>query len=182
VPRIRIRPFLAALLLTATAATVVTFTGAAAGLAAAPAPVQDQPELVADATAPGLHARTVLVAHAPVRLAPPRPVAHHRRPHYTGSPRVIGRRMAAARGWTGAQWTCLDKLWTRESGWHVHNRNGSSGAYGIPQSMPAHKMASAGSDWRDNATTQIRWGLSYIASVYGTPCGAWNHSQNYGYY
>jgi hypothetical protein len=76
----------------------------------------------------------------------------------------------------------LDELWTRESGWHVHNRNHSSGAYGIPQAMPARKMSAAGSDWRDSAATQIRWGLSYIGATYGSPCGAWAHSQQHGYY
>jgi hypothetical protein len=107
-----------------------------------------------------------------------RRVRHH---YYGGSPRAIGRRMAAARGWVSRQWTCLDQLWTRESGWQVHNGNGS-GAYGIPQALPGHKMSAAGSDWRDNPATQIRWGLGYIASVYGTPCGAWQHSQEHGYY
>jgi hypothetical protein len=120
------------------------------------------------------------VAPPPVLLRPRPHQRHHR--HYGGSPRAIGRRLAAARGWTGRQWTCLDELWTRESSWHVHDRNGSSGAYGIPQAMPGHKMASAGSDWRDSAATQIRWGLSYISSVYGSPCGAWEHSQRHGYY
>ena len=34
-----------------------------------------------------------------------------------------------------------------------------SGATGIPQALPGSKMASAGSDWQTNATTQIAWGL-----------------------
>lgn len=98
------------------------------------------------------------------------------------SPRTLGRLMAADRGWTGAQWACLDSLWTRESNWQVHAANRSSGAYGIPQSLPARKMASAGSDWRTSARTQITWGLGYIKSAYGSPCRAWRHSENYGYY
>jgi hypothetical protein len=60
--------------------------------------------------------------------------------------------------------------------------NPSSGAYGIPQSLPATKMASAGSDWRVNAETQIDWGLNYIRSVYGSPCQAWAHSEATGWY
>jgi SLT domain-containing protein len=51
--------------------------------------------------------------------------------------------------------------------------NQSSGAYGIPQSLPASKMASAGPDWRTNPATQIRWGLDYIRSAYGSPSNAW---------
>ena len=58
----------------------------------------------------------------------------------------------------------------------------SSGAYGIPQAVPGSKMASAGPHWRTSARTQIRWGLSYIRSRYGTPCGAWAHSNAYGWY
>ena len=85
-------------------------------------------------------------------------------------------------GWGRAQYDCLVRLWTRESSWRADAYNASSGAYGIPQSLPASKMASAGADWRTNAATQIEWGLSYIAGRYGTPCGAWAHSEAYNWY
>lgn len=98
-----------------------------------------------------------------------------------GDPRDIARAMLADRGQSG-EFGCLDNLWTRESGWQVHDTNGSSGAYGIPQSLPADKMASAGDDYRDNPATQIRWGLGYIADRYGSPCAAWSHSQSYNWY
>ena len=101
---------------------------------------------------------------------------------YSGSPRSIGQQMAAARGWTGEQWTCLEALWTRESGWNHLAQNPSSGAYGIPQALPGSKMGSAGSDWATNPATQIEWGLGYIADRYGTPCGAWGHSESVGWY
>jgi uncharacterized protein YabE (DUF348 family) len=101
---------------------------------------------------------------------------------YSGSTREIGQRMAADRGWTGSQWTCLESLWTKESGWSHTAANPSSGAYGIPQSLPGSKMASAGSDWQTNPATQIEWGLDYIAGRYGTPCGAWGHSQANNWY
>ena len=65
----------------------------------------------------------------------------------------------------------------KESGWKHRASNPSSGAYGIPQALPGGKMASAGADWRTNPITQISWGLSYIKATYGTPCGAWAHSQ-----
>jgi uncharacterized protein YabE (DUF348 family) len=99
-----------------------------------------------------------------------------------GGNRAIGQQMAAARGWTGSQWTCLEKLWTKESGWNHLAANPSSGAYGIPQALPGSKMGSAGSDWRTNPATQIEWGLGYIAGRYGTPCGAWSHSQAVNWY
>ncbi|MCO5986958.1 lytic transglycosylase domain-containing protein [Actinoallomurus spadix] len=79
------------------------------------------------------------------------------------------------------QFGCLVNLWNRESGWRVHAAN-PSGAYGIPQALPGSKMASAGPDWQNNATTQIKWGLGYIKSRYGKPCGAWAHSQSTGWY
>jgi uncharacterized protein YabE (DUF348 family) len=95
----------------------------------------------------------------------------------------IGERMAAERGWTGSQWTCLYQLWQKESRWNHLARNRSSGAYGIPQALPGSKMAVAGEDWETNPATQIRWGLDYyIARRYGTPCGAWQHSQAVGWY
>jgi hypothetical protein len=83
---------------------------------------------------------------------------------------------------TTTQWPCLYDLWERESTWNVYAENPVSGAYGIPQSLPGDKMASAGADWQTDATTQIKWGLGYIKTVYGTPCGAWQNEVNYGYY
>ncbi len=97
-----------------------------------------------------------------------------------GSPRAIARDQLAARGWSD-QFGCLDNLWTRESGWRTTAAN-SSGAYGIPQALPGSKMASAGADWRTNPATQIRWGLGYISSRYGDPCGAWASFQSKGWY
>ncbi|KAB2344884.1 aggregation-promoting factor C-terminal-like domain-containing protein [Actinomadura rudentiformis] len=95
--------------------------------------------------------------------------------------RALGRQMNAAAGW-GGYWSSLDKLWKRESSWNHLARNPSSGAYGIPQSLPASKMASAGSDWRANPATQIRWGLGYISGRYGNPGRAWDHSVRTGWY
>jgi hypothetical protein len=79
------------------------------------------------------------------------------------------------------QFSCLDSLWQQESGWNYLAEN-ASGAYGIPQALPGSKMASAGPDWQTDPTTQIKWGLGYIQSMYGTPCGAWSHEEAYGYY
>jgi hypothetical protein len=90
--------------------------------------------------------------------------------------------MLASYGWGASQYGCLDSLWTRESGWNYRATNPSSGAYGIPQSLPGSKMASAGSDWRTNPATQIRWGLGYIRQRYGSPCSAWAHSEELGWY
>lgn len=89
--------------------------------------------------------------------------------------KAIAKPMVTAKGWDDSQYTCLVSLWTRESGWRVTAGNKSSGAYGIPQSLPGSKMASAGPNWRTDAATQITWGLNYIQNRYKTPCGAWDH-------
>ncbi len=97
-------------------------------------------------------------------------------------PRGAARAMLADFGFADSQFSCLNSLWTRESNWLYTATNPSSGAYGIPQSLPASKMASAGPDYRTNPVTQIKWGLGYIKDHYGTPCGAWAHSQSTGWY
>lgn len=99
-----------------------------------------------------------------------------------GTARAIGLQMVLARGWSEAEFACLDRLWTKESGWRTTAANPSSSAYGIPQALPGTKMASAGADWRTNPATQIAWGLGYIANRYGTPCGAWAQSQRNNWY
>jgi hypothetical protein len=79
-------------------------------------------------------------------------------------------------GWGPGQFGPLKSLWTGESNWRWNAENPSSGAYGIPQALPGSKMASAGSDWRTNAETQIRWGMDYIKHRpdYGTPAAAYS--------
>lgn len=88
----------------------------------------------------------------------------------------------AAAGMGGDQADCLLWLWNRESGWRTNAYNSWSGAYGIPQSLPGSKMAVMGADWRTNYVTQVNWGLAYISSRYDTPCGAWAHSEDQGWY
>ncbi|GAA4382249.1 hypothetical protein [Agromyces bauzanensis] len=94
---------------------------------------------------------------------------------------AIAREMLAQRGWGDDQFGCLVELWNRESGWNVY-ASSPSGAYGIPQALPGSKMSTAGADWETSAATQITWGLGYIASRYGTPCGAWDAFNSQGWY
>lgn len=101
---------------------------------------------------------------------------------FGGSPQAYAAAMLSSYGWDQGQMSCLVSLWNRESGWRANATNPSSGAYGIPQSLPGSKMASAGADWQTNPATQIRWGLGYIKATYGSPCGAWGHSQATGWY
>ncbi|ODT11849.1 MAG: 16S rRNA pseudouridylate synthase [Microbacterium sp. SCN 70-18] len=99
-----------------------------------------------------------------------------------GDAQSIAYGMLGGYGWGDDQFGCLVELWNKESGWNSQAYNASSGAYGIPQALPGSKMASAGADWETNAATQISWGLGYIAGRYGSPCGAWQHSQSVGWY
>jgi hypothetical protein len=85
-------------------------------------------------------------------------------------------------GWGADQMAPLIELWNRESGWNYLAKNPSSGAYGIPQALPASKMASAGADWLTDYKTQVRWGEGYIKGDYGSPAGAWAHEVDFGWY
>ncbi|MGW5968901.1 aggregation-promoting factor C-terminal-like domain-containing protein [Streptomyces sp. NPDC055186] len=81
-----------------------------------------------------------------------------------------------------AQYQCFSNIVQRESGWNPTATNPSSGAYGLVQALPATKMASAGSDWKTNPTTQIQWGLGYMNERYGSPCEAWDFWQSNNWY
>lgn len=165
-------------------ATAVTFAFVVASLspteqtpafAAAPAPVGGGQDFAnADAVHPGASRDDFAVSR--VRTAPsiglPDP----------GTAQAIAYEMVLARGWDDGEYECLVALWNRESHWNVYAANPTSGAYGIPQALPGDKMATAGADWQTNPATQITWGLGYIAGRYGTPCGAWEHSERKGWY
>lgn len=97
--------------------------------------------------------------------------------------KAIAKGLALPFGWSsGPEWNALDMLWTRESGWDNHAENPSSGAYGIPQALPASKLGAAGMKPISSATAQIAWGLNYISSRYGTPSAAWAHETSNGWY
>jgi len=120
---------------------------------------------------------------------------------------ALGNSLAASGyGWTGAQETCLDELWERESGWQDDIANPQSGAFGIAQAL-GHGTAGAavtdsvvrypdGSSARGvtvseypsaaanagDARAQIAWGLAYVRDTYGTPCAAWAHEEADSWY
>ncbi|WP_234441755.1 transglycosylase SLT domain-containing protein [Streptomyces sp. WM6386] len=75
------------------------------------------------------------------------------------------------------QWTCFSNIVDHESSWKYTAVNASSGAYGLFQALPGSKMSSVGSDWQTNPATQIKWGLNYMDSRYGSPCEAWSFWQ-----
>ncbi|MEU0048269.1 transglycosylase SLT domain-containing protein [Streptomyces sp. NPDC006184] len=81
-----------------------------------------------------------------------------------------------------AQFNAFSRIVEHESGWNPSATNSSSGAYGLVQALPASKMSSAGADWKTNPATQIKWGLDYMNSRYGSPAQAWNFWQANGWY
>jgi hypothetical protein len=99
-------------------------------------------------------------------------------PSYT-----VAQVQAMARQIVGSgQYACFSNIVSHESGWRYTATNASSGAYGLVQALPGSKMASAGADWRTNPATQIKWGLHYMNSRYGSPCDAWSFWQVNHYY
>ncbi|MEU4655321.1 lytic transglycosylase domain-containing protein [Streptomyces sp. NPDC023723] len=81
-----------------------------------------------------------------------------------------------------AQFQCFSNIVDHESSWNYTAVNASSGAYGLFQALPASKYSSAGSDWQTNPATQIKWGLNYMDSRYGSPCEAWTFWQANSWY
>ncbi|GAB2773918.1 aggregation-promoting factor C-terminal-like domain-containing protein [Streptomyces daliensis] len=96
----------------------------------------------------------------------------------SGSPQEIARQIIGDE----SQFQCFSNIVEHESGWNPRAQNASSGAYGLVQALPGSKMASAGSDWRTNPATQIKWGLGYMNDRYGSPCGAWSFWQANNWY
>lgn len=89
-------------------------------------------------------------------------------------------------GWNENEFTYLEQLWQKESSWNPKATNPSSGAYGIPQALPAEKMGETsqggGPDYLTNYKTQINWGLKYIATRYMTPYKAWDFQRKNNWY
>ncbi len=113
----------------------------------------------------------------PTRKPTPRP-----KPRATPLPdTVAGARQYVKNAVGISQYNCINYVWTRESKWNP--RAGSpERAYGIPQAFPGSKMASFGSNWKTSPLTQVKWGLSYVKSRYGSACGAYNFWKAHGWY
>ncbi|MFG6491708.1 lytic transglycosylase domain-containing protein [Microbacterium sp. P03] len=147
---------------------------AAAAAAAAARAAEEAAAAEAAASAPA--------SSSPSSAAPAAPAPSYASANTSaGEAQSIARGMLGGYGWGDDQFSCLVSLWNRESGWNTRAAN-PSGAYGIPQALPGSKMASAGADWQTSAATQIAWGFGYISGRYGTPCGAWSHSESVGWY
>lgn len=99
-----------------------------------------------------------------------------------GAKQVAKQIMMAEYNWGDIQFTCLNRLWTKESHWNYKAHNYRSGAHGIPQALPAKKMEVVSSDWRTNPVTQLRWGFRYIEDRYKNPCSAWAKFKRSRYY
>lgn len=137
--------------------------------AAAPTSAKPSPPATTKAAAPAPAPATTKPAAAPA-VTPVDP--------YAGlSPYQVAERIVPS-----GEFGCFDWIVTHESGWDVHATNPSSGAYGLGQALPGDKMASAGSDWRDNPVTQIKWTLGYMDERYGSPCSAQSFWEAHNWY
>lgn len=143
----------------------------------APAPAKAPAAAPAPAKAP---ARAAVAAHAPAKA--PAPAAAPVAIDDPAGAQAYAAAQLGSYGWAPGQMQCLHKLWTKESDWKTTATNASSGAYGVVQSLPASKMASAGADYRTNYRTQINWGLNYVKERYGSPCGALNFHIAHNWY
>ena len=80
--------------------------------------------------------------------------------------------------WQEEQWSCLTRLWGKESAWNPDAWNSirvmGKHAGGIPQLL--------GLDPATPAPRQIERGLDYIYYRYGTPCDAWLHFKQKGWH
>jgi hypothetical protein len=80
--------------------------------------------------------------------------------------------------WQNKQWSCLNRLWGKESAWNPKAYNSvrimGKHAGGIPQLL--------GLDPKTPPTYQIERGLDYIYYRYGTPCHAWSYWKINGWY
>ncbi|SDX39569.1 Transglycosylase SLT domain-containing protein [Geodermatophilus africanus] len=97
------------------------------------------------------------------------------------APRGSYKEYAMAKVGSAEQFSCLEKLWGKESGWNPNAQNPTSTAYGIPQFLNS-TWASTGIAKTSDGYRQIDAGLIYIENRYGSPCGAWSHSQANGWY
>lgn len=79
------------------------------------------------------------------------------------------------------QYDCINAVWTGESKWNPRAGD-PAGAYGIPQAFPGSKMAAFGSNWRYSPLTQVKWGLWYVNSRYGSACSAYTFWKANGWY
>jgi hypothetical protein len=102
--------------------------------------------------------------------------------HTTSAPTAGGSIQAQARSVFGTGYGCAWNIISHESSGDPHATNPGSGAYGLPQALPADKMATAGPDWRDNPATQLRWMKTYVDGRYGGACPAWTWWQAHHWY
>ena len=84
-------------------------------------------------------------------------------------------------GGDSSQFSCLESLWGKESGWNPNAQNPTSSAYGIAQFLDS-TWAGTGIAKTSDGYRQIDAGLIYINNRYGSPCGAWSHSQANNWY
>lgn len=97
----------------------------------------------------------------------------------TGGYRGLGRSIANDMG-VGSQFGSVDYIFTRESGWNPNAKNPTSSAYGIPQFLDSTWGPFGGKT--SNPSQQIRDGIMYMISRYGSPNAAASFWQGHHWY
>jgi hypothetical protein len=181
-------------------ATVALLPGALAGSAGGSGTAADGSRLVAGAlaqdtwltatpspTASPSPTATPSSAATPTPSPTPRPTPRPtRKPTPKPKPKPLPDTVAGARQYVRnaiglTQYNCVDYIWTRESKWNP--RAGKpAGAYGIPQAFPGSKMSKFGSNWLTSPITQVKWGIWYVNSRYGSACDAYAFWKANGWY
>lgn len=86
--------------------------------------------------------------------------------------------------WGATQFSCLAKVWQRESGWRYWASNPNGRYHGIPQTSSAVWRAAGYStkQYMKSPSVQIKVGTRYIKGRYGTPCRAWAFWRSHHWY
>lgn len=157
--------------------------------AAALEPTASVVAAVASATASPAESEMTPLA-SPSQAFSPTPTAS---PSATKKPKTVYRdTVANAKAYVkrvigATQYNCIDQIFYHESRWnpramHPSSGNPSTASYGIPQAHPGSKMAKFGSNWRTSPLTQVKWGIWYVNSRYGSACAAYRFKANNGWY
>ncbi|MGK5173548.1 lytic transglycosylase domain-containing protein [Geodermatophilus sp. CPCC 205761] len=99
----------------------------------------------------------------------------------SAAPRGSFKEYAMSKVGSADQFSCLENLWGKESGWNPNAQNPTSTAYGIPQFLNS-TWAGTGIAKTSDGYRQIDAGLIYIENRYGSPCAAWAHSKANNWY
>ncbi len=90
------------------------------------------------------------------------------KPGFLFSDKVAREDLMSSVGINVSDFKYVEFILNKESTWNHLAVNSSSGAYGLCQALPASKLATAGSDWKQSPKTQMKWCNNYAIQRYGS--------------